>query len=400
MAGRKNDKGLIEKIIRWIESSLGIAFFITLFFTQQQLQAQYSENNFERIRIRTIEKKLAGIALSPDGKTLALSQTGSKPTIIWNRENQQVVKEFSAGLWWSGSRVSYSPKGTYLLLQQLMFVDFNKNKNRALPFEVIDAVTGQLVFKLEKCQDLIVTNDEKYAIALTGNEVGFYSLPSGKKEKSFVVEGVTNALTESPDGKMIAVSRKVTLDDLSPEAQSKKNKKSRKFTFAYKEIVTLFDAANFNPVFSVNELYDKIYRLKFSPDGQTLFCLQIPPAKARTVSDPMVYVNTVDMNSRQPASKAFTAQAVYEPDFEISRNGNLAALATKGSKFQEINLYDMQSGQILKRFELSSRLFEKDDEGVKISDNAYPSMVFLPGDESLLISLSNHLVLWNLNINE
>lgn len=395
----KNDlpKRRFVKAAKWIA---GLTWMTVLLFAQLQLLAQYSETDYERFKIKTVEKKLSGISLSPDGKTLALSQTGSKPAIIWDRENQQVFNEFNAGLWWSGSRVSYSPTGNYILLQQLMFVDFNKNKNRALPFEVIDATIGQKFLAIDKCQDVIVTRDEKSAIALVGNEVVFYSLPSGKKEKLFVVEGLTNALAESPDGKMIALSRKVTIDDLSPEAQSKKNKKARKFTLAYKQVITVYDAQNFQPVFTVNELYDNIYRLKFSPDGQTLFCLQIPPTKARTVSDPMVYVNTVDMNSREPISKAYTAKAVYEPDFEISHNGKLAALATKGSKFQEINLYDQHSGQILKRFELSSRLFEKDDEGVKISDNAYPSMVFLPGDESLLISLNNHLVLWNLNLNE
>lgn len=378
----------------------GFLVLFTLIFFQIQLKAQYSETDFERIKTSDLENKISGIDLAPDGKTLVLSQTRSKPVIIMDRETRQVTRKFNAGQWWSGASVTYSPQGKYLLLGQLMFIDFSKNKTRELPFDVIDASTGQQILSVEKCQDLIITRDEKYAVALAGTEVGFYALPSGKKEKSFVVEGLTSAVAESPDGKMIAVSRKVALDDLSEQAHSRKNKKSRKFTLKYKEVISLFDAKTFKPVFTVSEFYDKVYRLKFSTDGKYLFCLQIPPAKARTVSDPMVYVNFVEMPSGQPLRKAFTGQAVYEPGFELSHNGKMAALATKGSKFQEINLYDLESGQMLKRFELSHRLFEKDEEGLKVNDGSSPSMVFLPEDDSLLISLSNHLILWDLNLNK
>ncbi len=389
-----------ETKARWRQKqgkAAGLLTLIALLLVQIQLQAQFSETGFERIKIKGLENKIAGIDLSPNGKTLAISQSRSKPLILWDHETRQVTGELNAGQWWSGSRVNHSSTGKYLLLQQLMYVDFSKNKNRELPVQLIDVGTGEQILAFDKCQDLIVTNDEKYAIALIANEVGFYSLPSGKKEKSFMVEGLTNAVAESPDGKMIAISRKVALNDLSEQARSRKNKKSLKFTLNYKEVVSIYDAETFKPVFTVGEFYDKVYRLKFSPDRQSLFCLQIPPAKARTVADPMVYVNIVEAPSGQPLRKAFTAQAVYEPAFEISHNGKMAALATKGSKFQEINLFDLESGQILKRFELGHRLFEKDEEGLKVTDSSFPSMVFLPDDEAMLISLSNHLILWNLN---
>jgi hypothetical protein len=75
------------------------------------------------------------------------------------------------------------------------------------------------------------------------------------------------------------------------------------------------------------------------------------------------------------------------------------AINSKGSRFQEILLYDLEEGSLLKRFELGYRLFEKSD-GEKFINDTRPSYVFLPGDDAILVAMGNRLIKWNLELNQ
>jgi hypothetical protein len=83
---------------------------------------------------------------------------------------------------------------------------------------------------------------------------------------------------------------------------------------------------------------------------------------------------------------------------KFSNDNKLLAINSKGSRFQEIHLYDFENGTLLKRFELAKRLFEKSD-GEKLQSDPRPSFVFLPGDQEILIAIGNQLITWNIEIN-
>ena len=90
--------------------------------------------------------------------------------------------------------------------------------------------------------------------------------------------------------------------------------------------------------------------------------------------------------------------SIAQPELKMSNNKKLFAINSKGTRFQEIHLYDTETGTLQKRFELGRRLFEKID-GEKLLSDARPSFTFLPGDQSILIAMGNQLVVWNLELN-
>jgi hypothetical protein len=91
--------------------------------------------------------------------------------------------------------------------------------------------------------------------------------------------------------------------------------------------------------------------------------------------------------------------SIAQPELKMSNNKKLFAINSKGTRFQEIHLYDTETGTLQKRFELGRRLFEKID-GEKLLSDARPSFTFMPGDQSILIAMGNQLVVWNFEFSE
>jgi len=100
-----------------------------------------------------------------------------------------------------------------------------------------------------------------------------------------------------------------------------------------------------------------------------------------------------------PLRTGFTSSAPYEPDYKLSNNEKLFGIISQGTRFVELHIYDIRSGKMLQRFEQSYRLFEKKDGDLIVADSR-ASFVFLPGDEQVLMTMGNRLLIWNLNINQ
>ena len=161
---------------------------IMVFLFSVQLQAQGINNDFERIRITDVTKHiLVGMDISPDNKYLAISGNQSYPLSIYDWEKRIVVKKFDIGNWHAGSTVRYSATGKYILLQQLFITDMAPNKDREAEFLVINAETGEQLLKLDAYHSVSFTPDELYVVALTGNEVSFWNITTGKMDRSFKV---------------------------------------------------------------------------------------------------------------------------------------------------------------------------------------------------------------------
>jgi hypothetical protein len=97
--------------------------------------------------------------------------------------------------------------------------------------------------------------------------------------------------------------------------------------------------------------------------------------------------------------KAFTTQSAGFSESRFSSDGSLAATNSRGTRFEEIHLYDVASGTLLQRFEMGHRLFEKDTQGEKLIKDSRPSFVFLPGNKALLIVMGNQMIQWNFETN-
>jgi len=351
--------------------------------------------DYQRVKIGEAKHMICGLDLSPDQNVLAISSMQSFPFYLYDWRKKEKLNEFNVGNWYAGSSIRYSGSGKYILLNQLYYLDFAPNKDREVNFELIDAHSGKRLKRFENVHSVDLTYDEKYVVALSGEEVSFYNIISGKKEKSFTVADASNSVAFSPDGKFIAVSHKLYEKDAKNIAQLQRDKKSLKSALKYKQQISIFDSENLTKLYTVNELYDIIYKLKFSKDGKSLLVLHIPHAKMQNIpSSRQTYLNVINMETASPRRRGFTSRADYEPDFKMSHDGKLLGIVSKSDRFLEIHVYDFESGKMLYRFQQSYRLFEKNEGGMFAVDSRI-SFVFTPDNQSIIMTMGNHLIEWD-----
>jgi WD40 repeat protein len=260
----------------------------------------------------------------------------------------------------------------------------------------VDVASGNSIRKFEKIQDVVVSPDEKQAISLDADEITFWNLPSGSKEKSFSIAGAGNAISLSSDGKILAVSQLVNAVDF--RSQFRKDKKGLKNTAKYKQIVSLFNAESGAKMMTIGEFYDIIYNLHFLPGSDILLVYQTPDVRIQINNKKLSYINLIDGKKLEPLRKGFTSMSIAQSDLKISDDNKLFAVNSKGTRFQEMHLYDYETGTLQKRFELGHRLFEKVD-GEKLINGSRPAFIFLPDNQSILIAMGNQLIKWNLEFN-
>ena len=118
------------------------AFILVLMLNFQGF-SQKINAGYERFSVSTNKYIHSGMAMSPDQSKMAISCIQGFPLYIYDYEKREIIKQFDVGNWYAGSRVSWSAKGKYLLLQQLFYHDFAKNKDREVNFEIIDANSGR-----------------------------------------------------------------------------------------------------------------------------------------------------------------------------------------------------------------------------------------------------------------
>jgi len=374
-----------------------IMMIFCLFGSTQGLFAQASNSDFERLKLTNPETYFSGITLSPDGKSIAISSKKSSPLLILDWKSRKIIHEFTVGNWYSGSKISYSSSGKYLLLQELEYKDFSLNKPRNLGFEIIDAETGSLVRKFDNVQDILVSADEKYAVSYDNEEIQFWNLSNGSEEKKIHVQGAANAIALSTDGKLLAVSETISPEIL--KSSFGKDKKGAKAAAKFKQMVSLYDSATGSKLKSVAEFYDIIYKLKFSPEGEFIIVCQTPEISTQAQNKKISYMNLIDATSYEALRTGYTSMSIDQPALHFSSDQKLFAINSKGNKFQEIHLYDSETGTLQKRFELGKRISEKVD-GEKLFSDSRPSFTFLPDNQSILIAMGNQLVIWNFEINE
>ena len=385
--------------VRFVNLFRNLLFVVLIIACSTSLWGQASSSDYEKIKIGDENSLFSGLDLSPDANTIVYTEKHSPGIKIIDWKSRTLTNEFHSGAWSGGSKISYSKGGKYLLRQRMNFVGLIENKVRRIDFEIVEAATGQQIKLFEKFQDVVISGDERSIVSLSEAEIVFWNLPDGTRGKSFKVSRAANAIDLSPDGHILAVSRSVSKEDLAGDSRYEKKKKAIKFAVNDKQMVSLYDAQSFARIKTTGELYDIIYNLKFSPDGSQVFVFQNPTLKAQTSKNAITYINLIDIHSKEPSRFGFTSQAISEPELKFSKDGKLFAINSKANRFQEIHLYDLVNGALLKRFELGYGLFGKSD-GEKYVNDSHPSFTFLPGDQSILIAIGNRMILWNLELNQ
>jgi len=367
-----------------------------LVFSQLASWSQTSNSDFERIKLISDESEFTGLAISPDQKTIALSLKNSSPVKLIDWGSQKISREINVGNWSSGSILNFSDGGKYLLLQEIGYTDFSQNKLRNTDFEIVDVASGNSIRKFGKVQDVFISADEKQAVSLSNDEITFWSLPSGAKEKSYRIAGCGNAIALSSDGKTLVVAQMVNEDEFKD--QFKKDKKGLKYAVNYRQLISLFNAENGKKTATIGEFYDVVYELRLLPETNILFVYQTPDIRIQANNKKLSYINQIDVVKMEPLRLGFTSMSTAQPELKISSDTKLFAINSKGTRFQEMHLYNFGTGELEKRFELGHRLFEKVD-GEKMISGSHPAFVFLPGNQSILVAIGNQLIKWNFEFN-
>ena len=376
-------------------------FLVLLLFSSLNYatRAQGTNYDYDKIKIGEAQNMLVWLALHPDNKTLAVTSAQADPVYIYNLETKQVENQYDVGDWHAGSRADYSKTGKYILLTQLFYMDYAPNKDRAVNFEVLDATTGKSMLNFGDYHDAKITPDEKYLVTLSeGDKVGIHEIETRKEIRTFVVPQATNSIAISADGKLIAVSHKTYKQDLVKNPAYKNNKKNQPILEKYKQQISVFDYNTFEKLYTIDAFYDIIYRLDYTSDGKYLFIYSIPHTKLQGPNGKKSYVEVVNAQTGEPLRNSFGSLANYEPDFKLSHNGKyFGIISLNKMMYPELHIYDFETSELLKRFELSHRLFEKSTEG-EFPHDGRSSFVFLPGDEEVLIVFGNRVVIWKMEL--
>lgn len=332
---------------------------------------------------------------SPDGHTLAISATAASPLLIVDAHDLRVLHRFDVGDWKVGTRVTHSTTGKYLLLEAIEYLRYSPRGKQERRFAVVDAATGAFV----------VQNVQAYAAALAADERSLYyagtggvhrvDLATGASTKVPGLDRVATALALSPDGKQIALAYDPTEADLARIPSVRNDKKVIKAALKIGQVVHVHDLATGAFLINVQELFDRAFRLRYSPDGQELW-IHAKPATHKSANPDVTlsYVDVADPHTGAMRRASFPSHALYEPTFCADATNTRFAIGSQKGWRLEVHLYDRTTGAMAGRFILDERLFAKlGQQGEKWSDQRV-GFALLPDGQRMLMTLGSRLIEW------
>jgi hypothetical protein len=311
-------------------------------------------------------------------------------------EEGRITRTLDVGNWYAGARSTFSSSGRYLVLQQMFYLDMAPNKVRPVKFQVVEVADGRSVFAADELYAAALSPDESSIYTLGPAGLDVVALGSGERDKVRHMERLGFAVAVSTDGARVAVAHRPTREELAAMPSVRNDKDALKALEKFGHIVVVYDAATLEPLHTLNEPFDKIFRLVYSPDGRDLWIHAKPHTRKGSAVDPrQSYVSTADATSGEMRRTAFPSLSTYEPDFRISPDGTLFGIVSQGRKFLEIHLYERAGGHMVDRFELSYRFGDatplKDGE---FGADGRLAFTFLPDGKNIWMTFGTRLVEW------
>lgn len=336
------------------------------------------------------------VDLAPDRRTLAVAPTQSFPFRLYDLQEGRITRTLDVGNWYAGARSTFTSSGRYLVLQQMFYLDMAPNKVRPVKFHVVEVADGRTVFAAQDLYAAALAPDERSLYTLGPKGLEVVDLNTGERNKVRRLERLGHAVAVSTDGSRVAVAHRPTRAELAAMPSVRNDKDALKALEKLGHIVVVYDAATLKPLYTLNEPFDKIFRLVYSPDGRDLWIHAKPHTRKGSAADPrQSYVSTADARTGEMRRTAFPSLSTYEPDFRISPDGKLFGIVSQGRKFLEIHLYERESGRMVDRFELSYRFGDatplKDGE---FGADGRLSFTFLPDGRNIWMTFGTRLVEW------
>ena len=360
---------------------------------------------------RLIDPATVGIAadhihswaeLSPDGRTIAISGTGSYPLLLVDAQSLTLQRSIDVGDWKAGSRASFNVEGKLLLLEEIEYLGHSSDDPQPHRFAVVDLHSGVMLVKDQRAYACALSADGRSLYSVNDDGVLATDLLTGTQESMPGMGRKGTAMAVSPQGDRIAVAHRPTVEELTSIPSVRNDKKVIKAAQKAGQVVVSYDLVTGRPVATVAELFDKIFRVEYSPGGKELWIHARPGThKSANPDRSLSYVDVADPTTGVMGRASFPSHAIYEPTFCADPKNLLFAMGSQKGWKLEVHVYDRGSSSMLGRFVIDERLFLHQKENEEKWSDARTSFVILAGggDGShpggrLLMTFGSKLIEW------
>lgn len=333
--------------------------------------------------------------LSPDGRTIAISATGVHPLLLLDAADLTIRRRIDVGDWKAGARASFSTQGGLLLLEEIEYLGHSSDKPHPHRFAVVALSTGTLVVKDLRAYAAALSPDERSLYSVDDDGVSITDIAAGTVSKVGELGRSGNAMAISPDGDRIAVTHQPTEADLANVPSVRNDKKAIKAALKAGQVVVLYDLHSGQRAATVSELFDKVFRVEYSPDGKELWIHARPGShKSANPDRSLSYVDVADPYTGVMGRASFPSHAIYEPTFCANPENSLFAMGSQKGWHLEVHLYDRKKSTMTGRFVIDDRLFSNPKENGEKWSDARTSFVCMPGGNKLLLTFGSRLIEW------
>ena len=363
-------------------SIVSIFFISTYFSSAQKMNVEFRQVILEE----GFNYPFSSIDLLPDNKTAVIgSQTGK--IYLWDITTEKVVKKLEVSGYSYGPRIKVSEDGKYLLLQKQFLQDFNYNKDRKTKVEILDIESGKIVFTTADVNDAVLTSDNKYVVTINGENTDVFELTSGNKVRSIYIEGATNAIAVNKECTQIAVSHLLRKEDIADIPYIRDDKKTQKTVLKFRQGVSFYDFERGTKIKTASDIFDVVYALKFTKDGKKLLVYNVANTKLQgQVRGGMGlrqgYINQINTATCE-VLRPIVSSLTPEPDFKESPDNKFLGVSSseiQGKMVQTLLLYDFNSGALVHRFEVNTRLLSEKGSTLPVY------FIFYPADNKILLT--------------
>jgi WD40 repeat protein len=228
---------------------------------------------------------------------------------------------------------------------------------------------------------------------LQDDEIIFRNIISGAEERKFKPGNVRNSFALSPDGNTIAVSQKATGEELKNISTVRNDKKAMKEAEKFREVVVFYDAMTFAKKFVADDIFDIVFSMKFSEDGNSLYLFNAPNRKLRTTPGGATrngYIQIVNPADGKVSRVIYSTNA-SEPIYKESNDTKYFATTSIEQRFRVLNsvlVFNRETGETVNNFVNDFRLTENTHIGRS-------SFEFLPDHKTIVLGYGYYLALWN-----
>jgi hypothetical protein len=208
---------------------------------------------------------------------------------------------------------------------------------------------------VDKVHDAALSADEQLLYTLEGEQITVRALPSGDETGRIPVPLGRNSMAVSTDGRWIAVTHRPTLPQLETVPSMRNDKKALKPAMKFREMVSLYDAVTGKLVGTVPEIYDRVYTMAFSEQGDRLLVYSVAHTRIEATGMPEGVVSMVEMPTMVPLRTGFLS-LMNDPQLEPNPQGDRIALASsEGFNKRKMYVYDMHTGAFTLDLDLDQR---------------------------------------------